>query len=130
MTSSILIPSKEIWQVLSGAVFEKLIVVTEDDDSDVYTSEHTELMRLLEKTSFALKKCDAPISIILNGLYLNLATTHGGDGDNDVACKVLLYRNCVRLNLLSDTRMDQECDRVESPKQVTRWAFVCDSSSE
>jgi hypothetical protein len=88
MTSGVLIPSKEIWQVLGGAVLEKLIIVTEDDDSDVYTSEHTELMRLLKKTSFALQKCDASISVILNGLYLNLATTHGGDGLRRQGCRV------------------------------------------
>lgn len=74
--------------------------MTKDDDRDIDTCEHTKLMRLLEQATFALQERDATISVIFDGFYLNLATTH-------VVCKGVetpqYYVSMVRLRK-DDTR--------------------------
>jgi hypothetical protein len=55
----------------------EFIVVTEDDDGDVYGAQDGELVSLLEKATLALEEGDGAVTVILDGLDLDLAATHG-----------------------------------------------------
>jgi K+-sensing histidine kinase KdpD len=55
----ILVPANRLVDVARGELVQ-LLVVAEDDDSNVDGAEHRELMRLLEQAAFALKEGAVP----------------------------------------------------------------------
>jgi hypothetical protein len=57
-------------------VLVELLVVAKDEDGDIDGAEHRELMRLLEETALALEESDWAVAVILDGLDLNLPSTH------------------------------------------------------
>jgi hypothetical protein len=73
----ILVPANRLVDIARGE-FVELLVVAEDDDGHIDGAEHRELMRLLEKTAFALEEGDGAVPVVLDGLDLNLSATHGG----------------------------------------------------
>lgn len=91
----VLISADELVHVGRG-VFVELLVVAEDEDGDVDGAEDGELVRLLEETALALEKGSAQaesatrrlergarhvhraVAVILDGLDLDLPSTHGG----------------------------------------------------
>ena len=58
-TTHILKPRDGLVDV-SRRVLVQLLVVTEDDDSDIDGAQHGKLVRLLEQTTFALEEGDRP----------------------------------------------------------------------
>jgi uncharacterized membrane protein YebE (DUF533 family) len=50
-----LVPANRLVDIARGE-FVELLVVAEDDDGHIDGAEHRELMRLLEKTAFALEE--------------------------------------------------------------------------
>ena len=51
----ILVPANRLVDIARGE-FVELLIVAEDDDGHIDGAEHRELMRLLEKTAFALEE--------------------------------------------------------------------------
>jgi hypothetical protein len=63
-----------------GRVLKELLVVTKNDDGNLYIAEHGKLMRLLEETALAFQKGDGAIPVILDGLDFDLSASHLGCG--------------------------------------------------
>lgn len=63
----VLISADDLVDVSRRELIE-LLVVTEDDDSDVDRAQYRQLVRLLEQTSLSLQKCsgtrDRPVSML------------------------------------------------------------------
>lgn len=62
---------------VGGGELVQLLVVAEDDHSNVDRAEDGELMGLLEEAALALEKGDGAVAIVLDGLDLDLAAAHG-----------------------------------------------------
>lgn len=57
-------------------VLVQLLIAAKDEDGDIDRAEHRKLMSLLEQSAFSLEKGDRTISVILDGLDLNLSPAH------------------------------------------------------
>lgn len=55
---------------VGGRVLVQLLIMAEDDDSNVDGTEDGELMGLLEQAAFALEECDGSVAIVPDGLDL------------------------------------------------------------
>lgn len=77
--SSIVLVSGENLSNIATRVLVELLVIAKYYDGDIDRAEDGKLMCLLKKTTFALEKCDRAVSIILDGLDLNLSSPHRGD---------------------------------------------------
>jgi hypothetical protein len=75
----IVLISRQDLSNIATRVFVQLLIISKYYDRDIDRAENRELMRLLEKTTFALEKGYRTISIILDGLDLDLSSPHRGD---------------------------------------------------
>jgi hypothetical protein len=65
----------------------ELLVGAEDEDGDIGRAEDGQLVGLFEETKLALQEGDRAIAVILDGLDLNLPTTHVCGGCATSACE-------------------------------------------
>jgi hypothetical protein len=95
----ILIAADGLIDIARGELVQ-LLVVAENDDSDVDRTKNRELMSLLEQTAFALQKragrgqyrrtacalfyLHGAVPVVLDGFDLNLPATHGERNKNSV----------------------------------------------
>jgi hypothetical protein len=76
---SIILVSAQDLANIATRVFIQLLIISKYYDRDIDGAKNGKLMRLLEQTTFALQKSYGAVSIILDGLDLNLSSPHCGD---------------------------------------------------
>lgn len=52
--------------------------MAKDDDSDIDGAEDGELVSLLEQAAFTLEESNRSVPVVLNGLDLDLSSSHSG----------------------------------------------------
>lgn len=76
--SAIILESRDRLVDVTGGVLVELLVVTKNDDGHVDRAQDRELVGLLEQSALTLEEGYRPVAVVLDGLDLDLATTHGG----------------------------------------------------